>query len=544
MQTDYQNSPLSSGFGEEASFPEETLQLLRMQSSWMRLDLPAFLPLIAGGTVEILSPGVWNHGAEPDFLNARIRFSSSGETRIGDVALRPGTSDWIRIAYAAKEPVYKNVVLRVVENDDFPEILQKSLRDSFALRGIPVCLLPRGKAPSFHPGISSSAPGKTFSVAAAAATSPDAFFSSPVSSGGAEERKRKKKKRKLLPVAEPAQRRSSASRGACAPFFGSLPAEALVHFLENAGLERMRRKSERILLEMLRSGSGNAFLGAFLSFLGSGGRNRENFRMLQHRLQAYPPECLETHFEALLWGESGLLPDPSLTPLPEDAEKIVKKLWLHWWRLRREASSPLPWVNDSRPLNSLERRIAMTAAFFRRFPGRNPLPHFAVLLGADPSSLSGDEEKPEKEKKNPAEEKRKEKTPSCSLFLNSLRLNDAFWNVHTSFRSGAMKRPAALLGNARSLEIAANVILPALRASAMIRHEKELLELSEACFLSLPALEMNRTLRDMRSCCFSSQRGIFPSAASMQGAIHLCRTYCEAAAFDCSICRFRRSLLL
>ncbi len=536
MQTFYQNSPLPSGFGEDASFPEETLPLLRMQSSWMRLALPASLPLISGGTVEILSPGVWNRGAEPDFLNARIRFSSSGETRIGDVALRPGTSDWIRIAYAAKEPLYKNVVLRVVEYDDSPDFLRKSFRDSFAMRGIPVCLLPREKAPSFHPRISSfaadvaalpAAPGKTFP--ATTATAPAALCSSVFRSSAV---RRKKKKKNWN--AEPVQQHSSSSCGACAPFFGSLPAEVLVHFLENAGLERMRRKSERILLEMLRSGTGNAFLGAFFSFLGSGGRNRENFHMLQLRLAAYPPEYLEKHFEALLWGESGLLPDPSLTPLPEDAGKIVKKLWLSWWRLRREALPPLPWVHDSRPLNSVERRVAMTAAFFRRFRG-NPLPYFASLLCADSSPHPDEVDSPEKEKG------RKEKTP-CSVFLNSLRLNDAFWDFHTSFRAQAMKRPAALLGNARSLEIAVNVILPALRASAMIRQDGELLDTVENFCLSLPVMEMNRTLRDMRCRCFGSRRGIFPSAASMQGAIHLFRTYCEPVMFDCSICRFRQSL--
>jgi hypothetical protein len=68
-----------------------------------------------GQRIEILHPGVHNHNAGPDFMNARIRID--GTLWWGNVEIHIHGSDWYRHKHQSDEN-YKNVILHVVLHND------------------------------------------------------------------------------------------------------------------------------------------------------------------------------------------------------------------------------------------------------------------------------------------------------------------------------------------------------------------------------------------------------------------------------------------
>lgn len=73
---------------------------------------------ISGEGIDIISPGIHNHNAGPDFSDARLRI---GETVwAGNVEIHINTSDWQRHGHDS-DPVYDSVILHVVYNHDTGE---------------------------------------------------------------------------------------------------------------------------------------------------------------------------------------------------------------------------------------------------------------------------------------------------------------------------------------------------------------------------------------------------------------------------------------
>lgn len=70
-----------------------------------------------GMKVEIINPGLHNHDAGPDFLEAKVIIG--GITWIGNIEIHLSTSDWFRHHHDT-DPAYANIVLHVVENADMP----------------------------------------------------------------------------------------------------------------------------------------------------------------------------------------------------------------------------------------------------------------------------------------------------------------------------------------------------------------------------------------------------------------------------------------
>lgn len=68
-----------------------------------------------GEEVEVLSPGIHNHNAGPDFSDARLRIGST--IWAGNVEIHINSSDWQRHGHH-KDPVYDSVILHVVLNND------------------------------------------------------------------------------------------------------------------------------------------------------------------------------------------------------------------------------------------------------------------------------------------------------------------------------------------------------------------------------------------------------------------------------------------
>ena len=68
-----------------------------------------------GSSVEILKPGILNTGSGPDFFNAQLRIN--GISWAGNVEIHIRTSDWHRHDHH-RDPVYDSVVLHVVYEND------------------------------------------------------------------------------------------------------------------------------------------------------------------------------------------------------------------------------------------------------------------------------------------------------------------------------------------------------------------------------------------------------------------------------------------
>ena len=76
------------------------------------------LQTVEGEKVEILTPGVHNFNAGPDFSDARLKIGTS--LWAGNVEIHINTSDWKKHNHQ-NDPSYDNVVLHVVFNHDQPD---------------------------------------------------------------------------------------------------------------------------------------------------------------------------------------------------------------------------------------------------------------------------------------------------------------------------------------------------------------------------------------------------------------------------------------
>ncbi len=429
---------------EAAAFYESVLQ-----DMWANVPVGIELPLKSGGIkCKVLSRGIWNHHAGPDFLNAKIEFD--GVVRHGDVEIHVRASDWADHGHTGN-PDYGNVILHVIGEENIPGKAAALLPD------VPVYLLPENF-------------------------------------GG--------RKYNILPP--------RSAEGLCASFFRRLSDSEILCFVRDAALERFRKKSDAILNDMIAHGVKDAFLLKLFDIVGVPG-NRESFRKLALRLMTYPEHIRTAHFHALLWGESGCLPDPTKIPLAPDAAEIVKDLWNQWWTLRRKNVEPISFQRRSRPLNSVERRIAILSAFVAAF-GENPLPD--ILAVVDDNS--------------PAD--------AWNILQKKLIVHDPFWSAHTSFTSAPLVRPSALIGQSRVIELMVDVVLPSLRACAGLSRHANVAGKIDELFILLPKTQSNRAVKTAAGLCFPGRDMLFQSAAAQQGLLHIYKTWCERLSADCKAC--------
>ena len=306
------------------------------------------------------------------------------------------------------------------------------------------------------------------------------------------------------------------SQAACIGFFAKMSEDGLEKFLNDAGEDRLKLRAGERLRMMIADGTSKAFLSAAAEQLGVPD-NRETFRTLAERLREYAEDELTAQFEALAWGESGLLPDPAADKrLTGDGRALVSVLWDEWWPLRKNGGAGLVFKRTCRPLNSPERRLAMLGVIGRTFLP-DPCGQLAGIV----------------------------KCGSADLILETLgeRLSDseAFWSSHTSFRSAELKHRAVLFGRPRVESLLADVVMPVLAAYAKLMRDDVLEARIFELFRMLPPLQSNLIVRRMQSLCLPGRKNAVKGAAAQQGLIHLYKTYCAAQASDCEACRLRHS---
>lgn len=313
-----------------------------------------------------------------------------------------------------------------------------------------------------------------------------------------------------------------SAKGLCADQFERIKPDSIHEMFVCAGMERMHARSQIILHDSIKFGTEYAFLTRLFDAYGFK-RNRKPFGELLERLwNKYPHDLLKTEFEPLIWGESGLLPAQHTGEVPEENLEEAKRLWSRWWALRPDSAPPIEWKRDGgRPLNSPERRIAGLCLFLNRY-GMNPLPGWSRLL---------------KESENAA--------VFCKTLLAGLIQNDKFWNSHTTFRAGRLKYAAAVTGGERARELAVDVIMPALRAAALLEKNEKMMNRIDAAFQNLPRTQKNRVFSAALDKWFRKPElaeKLFRDAASRQGVLHVYSNYCAKIACDCSACLIHNSM--
>ncbi|MBQ7402656.1 MAG: DUF2851 family protein [Lentisphaeria bacterium] len=309
--------------------------------------------------------------------------------------------------------------------------------------------------------------------------------------------------------------------GTCLSYFKTMPDEQLLKFFQDAGLDRLQKKSKLILSDMIEHGTKHAFLSKLFDVLGFR-KNREAFAVLfRETVLKYPAGTFDSSCEEILWGESGLLPaDQSSMPDPEaKAEQL--RLWNAWWKLRRDAGERIHWNRSAlRPANTPERRIAALCEFIRK-NGTDPLPGWMKMLeGSDSPEICAEK------------------------LQEAFYCEGGFWADRVSFSAQKQKKKSALIGKQKALEIVIDAVLPCLAALAELEGKTRAAARLRILMKALPSPETNSVVRKASALWFKEPENtlkLLNNAAARQGIHHIYAEYCAASSGDCSLCLIKNS---
>ncbi|MDT8389797.1 MAG: DUF2851 family protein [Lentisphaeria bacterium] len=429
-----------------------------LQALWNERMLRPDLKTTDGDEVIVLSPGTWNVAAGPDFRDAVI--SIAGETRRGDVEIHRSVADWRAHGHTG-DPAYARVILHVVwragtaASDDLPPTLEMA----GAVRG----------------------DLKEFNEDSVVDNYP---YGRQVASGR------------------------------CAARLQDMSDSRVRDVFRAGGIARLTRKAVQMLEAIAESGGGQALYMAVMRAMGYH-KNTEAFQALARgvpleQLSQAPSSMRKT---ALLWGASGLLPDPSSTAVHPVLAKSARRLWKEWWGLGGYPMR-IDWRRDGiRPLNSPERRLAAACRWLANCDF-SPERHLREIC--DQSSDGKD---------------------LWRRLDQSLRVTDVWEGCVTFTRT--LKKPVTLLGAARRNDIIVNVFLPFIYALGLTSQRSETIRLAEEGWLSAPKLSSNRTLTE------AAHRFLFPpsrakmvlsGACEQQGAMEMYQAVCVPCGGVCADC--------
>jgi hypothetical protein len=291
---------------------------------------------------------------------------------------------------------------------------------------------------------------------------------------------------------------------------------AVRRILRTAALARFEDKTLRLQRHAVAVGPAQAAYEALFEALGYKA-NRVPFRALAREvplrhLQHLPDDAAR---EAALFGAAGLLPDPSTAPVLPEWSDQVRQLWDRWWA-GGGAVLGLSWNRGgTRPLNSPHRRLAAGTAWLRTC-ALDPEAWILQLAArsADPADL-------------------------VRALRGQLDVDSPWEPVKDC--TVRLKHPARLLGQARTDDILANVLLPFLNALASRAGDEGLSRRARSAFLALPRLQDNRVLQEATHRFLvppSRARAVVRNAADQQGLMEVYRCFCLALGNDCARCPF------
>lgn len=288
------------GLEEDLEFDEKFLQTI-----WNEQKLEGELTTENGSRVEVVSKGIWNSSAGPDFKNATILMN--GKLYAGDIEIHRKRSDWYRHGHE-NDQRYGNVILHVVWENDMPEI--KGRMEVLVIR-----------------------------------------------------RHMNEDWRRLLWELEESRYAyaDKMGKGECALRWAMTEDGKVRSLLEAAGLARFRGKINGIKREIEDKGSARALIEGIFDVLGYKS-NRRQFRQIAEALDISALKSRNmrnVEKEALIFGTANMLPDTTRCRVAVPMAGYVDELWDAWWRLGQKRTLDIKWdKSESRPYNMPWRRLA------------------------------------------------------------------------------------------------------------------------------------------------------------------------------------------
>ena len=275
-----------------------------LQAIWNEQKFSGELKTIGGRKLRIISSGIWNNGAGPDFGNAAIVLEN--KTLTGSVEIHRKRSDWYRHGHQQDER-YRNVILHVVWENDTGE--------------------DEGKM---------------------AVLEISGHFSDEW--------------RKILWELEDSSYSYSdkIKQGECALRWAMTDDQKVRSLLETAGIARFAARKEHYAREIEEKGELRAIIEGMFDVLGYK-KNRRQFRMIAEMLdgELKNGEHLdELEKESLVFGMANMLPETTKTRMPAEMREYVERLWDAWWRNGQKERLQMEWdKSETRPYNRPWRRI-------------------------------------------------------------------------------------------------------------------------------------------------------------------------------------------
>ncbi len=431
-----------------------------LQCVWFDPALrPACLRAASGERIVVENPGVWNLEAGPDFLGAVVRVEPDRRRLAGDVEVHVSPGDWHAHGHD-NDPRYANVRFHVTS---FPGAGGPAFALHIPLNDVLVEHL-RG----------------------------DLDF--------------------IDVTAYPYAARTAAPP--CAAEFARWNADRIQQFLDAAGEERLRRKSDRLAAQMEMAGADQTFYAESLASLGY----KYNKAPCRRLAEAVPLSLLReeaqgspTRAYALLAGVAGLLPAADSSRWDAETRAWLRELWDFWWRRRdRFENNIIPrsaWrVAGQRPANHPARRLMAAALFFAQTNASAD--YWIRAAETSPSRV-------------------------CDLFAQAwLSLRDPYFSMRCCFGGKPLKHPASLIGRERAEAMAVNVLAPFLAAAGA---EKAF---AGGLLEHMPPAEENSLIRQTAYTLLGADHppSLYRAGLRRQGLLQIFHDYCLNDRSRCAAC--------
>jgi hypothetical protein len=295
-----------------------------------------------------------------------------------------------------------------------------------------------------------------------------------------------------------------ARPGRCHAPLRNLPEERIHSVLDAAAQFRLQKKTMRMREKIQTHGADEALLQEIAAALGYK-ENKLPFTLIAQRTSLKLLRKNLSDAESILFGLAGFLEMPDLDAYKKSVKPYVRELWDRWWPHRDEFQRLiLPakiWKRSgTRPTNHPQRRLAALSILVRAWPAFRRALNKRCVAAVD------------------------------KFFA---QLDHTFWKSHYTLTADAAAEPIALIGEARTSDILANVIFP----FWAIENEGDIWP----TYSKLRARLTNRRVETAATRLFGDdprRRVFIKNVAHQQALLQIYEDFCLQDNSDCAQCPF------